>query len=124
MSDWNEAIKEMRKILLGMNSPGMDAEWRGACRTALSELEKLKRPAPLDGGWMPIKDIPDKYRDGRKFLALTADYMHGHRFNENIQVGRWSGSHYASRDGQIITHWQPLPAAPASTEKAEEGSRP
>lgn len=57
MSDWSAAIKEMRKILLAMNSPGMDAEWRDACRTALSEIDKLKRPAPLDG-WVLVPREP------------------------------------------------------------------
>lgn len=67
--------------------------------------------------WRPIESIPPEFMDGRKFLAFTADFMYGQRFNECVQEGKWigktpSGGHFASSNGQIITHWMPLPEPP------------
>src|SRR3569623_363940 len=67
-------------------------------------------------GWRTMDSAP---KDGSKFLAFTADFEFGHRFNERVQEARWSGKtpsdpigNFASINGQIVTHWMPLPAAP------------
>jgi hypothetical protein len=63
--------------------------------------------------WQDLETAP---RDGSKFLALTADFEHGVRFNERIQEAKWSGKtpddrigHFASNNGQMVLKWMPLP---------------
>jgi Protein of unknown function (DUF551) len=70
--------------------------------------------------WQPRDTAP---KDGSKFLAFTADFEHGVRFNERVQEARWTGKtpddplgYIASSNGQIVTHWMPLPAAPTSSQ--------
>lgn len=68
------------------------------------------------GEFQPIDTIPAAFKDGRKFLAFTADFQFGARFNERVQEARWSGKthddpigHWASHNGQIVLGWMPLP---------------
>lgn len=81
---------------------------------------KPTTPAP-PGIWLAAewRDIEGAPRDGKKFLAFTCDYENGIRVNECVQEARWSGKtpddrvgHYQSKNGQIVTHWMPLPLPP------------
>lgn len=63
--------------------------------------------------WRSMVTAP---RDGKKFLAFTADFEHGMQFNECVQEARWSGKtpddpigHFQSRNGQMVLGWMPLP---------------
>jgi hypothetical protein len=76
---------------------------------AIAALEAFAKP-------QPIETAP---KDGRKFLAFTCDYQFGSRFNTRWQEGRWDGrtpddavGSFQSDNGQIITHWLPLPPDP------------
>lgn len=125
MSDWDEAIKEMRKILLGMNSPGMDAEWRDACRTALSELEKLKRPAPLDG-WVLVPREPTEAMIEAGYMtdmntAWQSDNGNGRGVQtETVPIGiaLLDTGMREIKEGIKAMYREIIAAAPASTEKA------
>ena len=70
--------------------------------------------------WRSLDSAP---KDGRKFLAFTADFQFGHRFNECVQEAQWSGKtpddrigHWMSKNGQMVTHWMPLPKPPKRTQ--------
>jgi hypothetical protein len=85
-----------------------DANYK-ALKTSLDGIRTMSE-------WQPIETAP---KDGRRFLAFTADFQYGRRFNERVQEARWSGKtpddligHFASDNGQIITHWMPLPHPP------------
>ena len=67
--------------------------------------------------WQPRETAP---KDGKRFLAFTADYEFGKRFNCRVQEAKWTGKtpddrygSFQSSNGQIITHWMPLPDPPA-----------
>lgn len=66
--------------------------------------------------WQTTDTAP---KDGTTFLAFTADFEGGVRFNCRVQEAKWSGKtpddrigHFRSANGQIVTHWMPLPAPP------------
>lgn len=66
--------------------------------------------------WQDLSTAP---RDGSKFLAFTADFQYGAHFNFRVQEARWSGDspddpvgHFQSENGQLVTHWMPLPPPP------------
>lgn len=66
--------------------------------------------------WQKLDTAP---RDGSTFLAFTADFDGGARFNECVQEAKWSGKtpddrigHYQSRNGQIVLRWMPRPPFP------------
>jgi hypothetical protein len=78
--------------------------------------------------WQPLDTIPHEFRDGRWFMARTADFENGRESNARIQKARWSGEtpddpsgHFASRNGQMVTHWMPQDVIPA--EQAPKGSQ-
>lgn len=66
--------------------------------------------------WRSLDTAP---KDGSKFLAFTADFECGARFNERVQEAKWSGKapddlagHFMSVNGQMVLAWMPLPKAP------------
>lgn len=80
----------------------------------LKDISPLYTLAPVQAvpDWQPIETAP---KDGSVFLAFTADFSSGVRFNCLVQEARWSGTspydlagHFQSRNGQIVTHWMPL----------------
>jgi hypothetical protein len=73
--------------------------------------------------WQPLDTAP---KDGTKFLAFTADFMYGTRFNERVQEAKWSGKtpddrigHFQSANGQMVLYWMPLPEPPLTGLVAE-----
>ena len=75
----------------------------------IDEVESLRQP------WRDLDEAP---KDGKKFLALTADFEHGTRFNERVQEAKWSGKtptdrigHFQSHNGQMVLYWMPIPAS-------------
>lgn len=69
-----------------------------------------------NNGWHPIETAP---KDGSLFLACTYDFEFGLAFNYCVQEARWSGKtpndmigHFASKNGQLVTHWMPRPEPP------------
>lgn len=66
--------------------------------------------------WQSLETAP---KDGSKFLANTSDFEGGVAFNRCVQEARWSGKtpddrigHFTSKNGQMVTHWMPLPDDP------------
>lgn len=77
--------------------------------------------------WQTLDTAP---KDGTKFLAFTADFEYGTAFNHRIQEAKWSGKtphdpagHFMSQNGQMVTHWMPLPAPPADPPKQRAVAR-
>ena len=74
----------------------------------------LERIAMMN--WQTLDNAP---KDGSMFLANTSDFEHGKAFNRCVQEARWIGKtpddpigHFASKNGQMVTHWMPLPDDP------------
>ena len=89
-----------------------------ALDSELTALRSQLARAGARGEWRTMETAP---KDGSKFLAFTADFMNGNRFNERVQEARWYGNspedlagYFASCTGQLVTHWMPLPAPPGS----------
>ncbi len=66
--------------------------------------------------WQPLATAP---KDGTIFLAFTADFEYGVRFNYKVQEAKWSGKtpddrvgHFQSDNGQMVLYWMPLPESP------------
>lgn len=52
----------------------------------------------------------DPPRDGREFLALCVSRWPGSTHPEYTwDIAKWSGMHYASRSGNLVTAWSELP---------------
>jgi len=64
--------------------------------------------------WLDLESAP---RDGSKFLANTCDFEYGVAFNRCVQEARWTGNSFASKNGQMITHWMQLPDDPIERPK-------
>lgn len=66
-------------------------------------------PQPAPAGWRPIETAP---KDGRRVLIAVEGV-------DRAVVALWSGAVWETLDGhdwmgRAVTHWMPLPAAPAA----------
>jgi hypothetical protein len=60
--------------------------------------------------WQDIANAP---RDGKPFLAYCIERGWGDTGpTYTVQLARWRDSYFASTNGAIPTHWQPLPLPP------------
>ena len=78
--------------------------------------------AAADAGWMPIESAP---KDGTEFQAWVGSWEPRCRFNPDTEAFEvWDRVDY-DQDGwdacylDLVTHWQPLPAAPLTRPAGE-----
>lgn len=67
--------------------------------------------------WEDSSEVSESWKDGRELLAYTIgrgafDLAPTYRYD----IARWSGSHWSSRTGNIVTHLAPLDPPTEQTE--------
>ena len=78
----------------------------------------LSASGPTGGGWRPIETAP---KDGVWFQAW--DEKHNWRDRPAVCTVRWDGKRFADHLAFTygnLTHWQPLPAPPATSPHGDE----
>jgi hypothetical protein len=70
--------------------------------------------------WLPIEDIPDEFKDGRRVLVYVSKYgaMTAH-FEQYGPSRKWTLHACLNREAQP-THVMPLPTPPTQQEKTDE----
>lgn len=89
----------------------MPMHWARACAdVALAEIAASKERAAGIRLQLISIDDQDPPRDGREFLALCVSRgPWSPRPEYTWDIAKWSGTHYASRSGNLVTAWLGLP---------------
>ena len=127
-----ELIAELRKL----------AEWPDdygpATTSNLAERAAAALEAAREDAWQPIETAP---KDGRMYLCWVDAIRYGERDDgsldsadvSEVDFGQWRsddatphGGYHMNMmgdigDGQIITHWRPLPTRPAIDQARGKG---
>lgn len=110
-------MKSVNEDMAFWKAQGDNARSKQAALVAFGAYAALRLAKEDYMEWQPRETAP---RDGKTYLAYTADFCGGSAFNICIQEAKWCGKspddtigHHQSRNGQIVLYWMPLPDPPS-----------
>jgi hypothetical protein len=115
LAGWNAACDSNEPDHPRTHEAALDSYLAATDIAAIQAALTLRDEAFRAGGeWQDIASAP---RDGKSFLAYCIERGWGDTGpTYTVQLARWRDSYFASTNGAIPTHWQPLPLPPAQRE--------